>query len=387
MKFKKLFVGIAVALSLVFAGSAMAKQDPPGQDKDPAGYYEHTVTGEIKYFKNGHPGDPSQWILVQEYEPQCGGDCDDALSLANNGIMIVSPYEVVSNKGMGWGAAGGFLKLEANALATGKDQKFLFFKFPGFAFANVDVNLMMKVCTKVFSNGEQWYTGLPSITYVNSKGILKFEAEALATGGTLLWLSKCPQFTDTSLKGIFSTMAGGYSLAVGPNGSYAITQGEGTTSVALGAFDSDMGYLISYSEIEGFVFVEQDLFVTSYVSKDGMTTFNFGKVTGGEAKAFGDVNIFGIRAKGSVSQEGMAADGYGAFAYGNSSASFEGAKGYVYENRCGIQANVGGLAVVSGYNNIQHNGNSVSISSHQTAFATTGNGGCQLPNGNDQVVY
>lgn len=383
---KKLFVVLAVLLSFMLVGNAMAKPQP----KNPPGYYEHTVTGAIKYFKNGHPDDPSQWVLVQPYDPPCFGSCEDAVALAEGGVMIVSPFEVVDDKGMGWGAAGGKnLTLEARALATGKDQRFFCFKIPGFAWADVDLNLVMSVYTRVFTTGEQWYTGLPSITYAKAVGTLSFEADAIAMGN-----KGCPQFADTSLKGIMTTTAGAYSLAVGPNGSYSYTRGEGTTAVRLRASDSDFDKFgwwifppVAHAGIEGFVLVKQGAFTKAWVSKDGMTTFNFGMVTGGSAIAFGDVDILGIRAKGSVMQESMAADGMGAYAYGNSSASFQGAKGQVYNGRCGSFANVGGIAMVMGYNNISHSGNSVSITSKHSAFATTGNGGYQGPSVGQEVVY
>ena len=60
---------IAIFMSLLLVTAAFA--EPAGQDKEGAGYYEHSVTG-------GHPGEPSQWRFVgtnppdnPPYEPPC----------------------------------------------------------------------------------------------------------------------------------------------------------------------------------------------------------------------------------------------------------------------------------------------------------------------------
>ena len=152
--------------------------------------------------------------------------------------------------------------------------------------------------------------------------------------------------------------------------------------VGLRGSDSDFdkyGWFIfpptAHAGIEGFVMVQQDLFTLAYVSPDGTTTFNLGVVTGGSALAYGDVNITGIRAKGQVSQSAMATDGLGSYAYGNGSAQFKGAEGNAYNGRCGSYADVGGLAIVTGYNSVNNTGNALSVVSKQHSFATTGNSG------------
>lgn len=366
---------ILISVAFVFLTAGFAIADPPGQDKGPPGYYQHDVTGEIKYFKNGHPGEPSQWTLVQPYEPPCHGSCDDAVALAEDGIMIVNPDIVYDIEEMGFGTAGSkWLKMEGEALATGKDKRIWFFKIPGFAWADVDLDMMISVCTLVFSNGEQLEGGL-SFTAVKSIGILDFEGNAIAIGN-----NGCPQFASVKLKGLFSATAGGYAYSETANG-YSYTHGEGTTTVFVTAYDSDFdkyGWFIfpptAHAKIDGKVIVKQGGFFTAYVSPDGLTSYNFGIVTGGSAMAFGDADIHKIKAKGTVSQEALVS-GYGAVAYGSSTASFNGAKGYVYSTRCFDYANVGGYAVVTGYNNITHNGNNISITSHQTAKASTQNSG------------
>jgi hypothetical protein len=283
---------------------------------------------------------------------------------------------------MSWATAGGKeLEMMAQALATGKDKRICFFIIPGFAWADVDLELAANIYLSEFTTGEMLETGGLSLTYALATGVLNFEGNAIAIGN-----NGCPQFAEVSLDGIFVTSVGAYSLATGPNTSYAITNGSGTTAVRISAHDSDFdkyGWFIfppvANADISGTVVVKQSVFVSSYVSADGMTTANFGIVTGGEAYAYGDANLEGIRAKGQMYQGGQAHDGFGSIAYGHSAASFEGARGYTYNGRYCSYGDVGGMAVVKGYNNVTHDGNSVTITSKQSAFATTGNGGFKPP--------
>lgn len=369
-----------VLLVLIFTagivGIAVAGQThgPPGFYKKINGSSSQWTEGQVKYFKDGHPGDRSEWVLVQRYNPPCErGSCEDAIALAESGIMIVSPDAVYDIKDMGWGSAGGRnLTFEGKALATGKDTRFWFFKIPGFAWANVDFEAAARVCVLVLSNGEQLNGGL-SITYSLAIGTLNFKGNAIAIGN-----DGCPQFAEVKLHGGFVTTASGHAYSETPN-AYSYTTGEGTTGVMITAYNRDFekyGWFIfpptAKAGIEGTVIVKQDVFVTAYVSPDGLTSYNFGIVRGGEAMAFGDANIQAIRAKGIVQQASFVS-GYGAAAFGNSTASFNGARGYV--SRGGNYANVGGVAVVHGYNNITHTGNSMTITSSHSAFATTGNFG------------
>lgn len=66
---KKLLVVSLILGFLLVAGTAIAT--PPGQNKSGAGYYQHSVTNQIKYFKK-HPGEPSQWALIS---PDIPGEC------------------------------------------------------------------------------------------------------------------------------------------------------------------------------------------------------------------------------------------------------------------------------------------------------------------------
>ncbi len=373
---KKLFVIAAIALFLI-PGIALA-----GQGHGPSGYYEPSQTGAIKFFKNGHPGPRSEWDLVQRYRPPCfGGACDDALALAEAGVMILSEGTVVDNDHpMGWGWAGGKnLELKGKAFATGEDKRIWFFKIPGYAWANVDLRMVARIYTCVFSTGVQTNGGL-SLTYALSTGILDFSGNAIAIGS-----NGCPQWARVGLHGIFITGVGAYSQSQSSNGyGSAATWGQGTTSVRVSGHDSDFdthGFLTAaaFASIDGKVIVKQGIFVSSYVSPDGTTTANFGMVKGGYAMSFGDVNLEGIRSSGSVGQAGIAQDGYGAVAQGNSYAQFTGAKGTINNGRCIDYANGSGIAVVTGYNNVTNTGNKVVITSKQTALAISGNIGISQP--------
>ena len=381
--FKKL-LGKLLVVSLVVCMALFAVPAMAVQTHGPAGYYEKINgnspqwdEGQLKYFKNGHPGKRSDWQLVREYDPCHGGGCDDALALAESGIVIVNRHEVIENNSMSWGSAGARdLNFDGSAFATGKDSRFWFFKIPGFAWADVDLKMVASVSTKEFTTGEKLNGGL-SFTYANSVGTLKFNGDAIAIGN-----DGCPQWAEVSLNGDFRTSVGAYSLSIGPNGSYGNTWGLGITGVRLTASDSDFdknGWFIfppkAHAGIDGLVIVKQDILVKSYVSPDGTTSFNFGIVRGGSAMSFGDANIIGIRSSGFVGQAGQATDGIGAAAFGNSYAAYNGAKGYTYSTRCADFAGSNSVAVVTGYNNVTHTGNSVSITSSHSAFATTGNFG------------
>jgi hypothetical protein len=368
-KLKTLLVVGVAALSIAFAGISIADAKPT--PKDPPGYYEHTVTGAIKYFKNGHPSDPSQWVLVQPYEPGwCGSSCDDVVALAEGGIALGYVEDFSHEMGGGY-LFGKNLELTGEALATGKDIKIWWFKIPGFALADVNVELLGKVLSFVRSTGVMDGGGL-SATYVKTIGIVDINATAFATGTT-----GCPQFAEVDLRGKVGVGTAGYAYSFTSN-SYALTEGSGETIVKVRAHDEDFSTStwfifpgVAYADIDGKLIVSQDLFVLAYASPDGTTTFNFGVVTGGNALATGDIDILKIKSSGQVSQSAYATDGVGAAAWGNSMASYNGAVGDAYNGRCVSLANGAGLAVVKGYNQVTNTGNTVRATSHQTAFATT----------------
>lgn len=386
-----ILVALVACLALV-APPAMAGPQP----KDLPGYYEHTVTGAIKYFKNGHPGDPSQWVFLYEKPDTngCGGACGDAFADANAGATVGAPsFSVDLNDGTGaavvdidnpngWSAAGGAFVLDASATGTGKDKYFLWWKIKdGKAIAIVDItNTTLTTHALVFTNGDKLDgTGGLAYSYVKGIAILDVNASAYATGN-----KGCLQIASVSLSGDLSVVAGGSATVLGPNGSYSQTVGKGMTTAGIEGSDSDYGtYGIKWvwifpiptdyeaqAELNGMVIGTQDLFVKAYVSPDGMTTVNFGIVSGGSVIALGDINLTGdVTASGVVGQEAQAVGG-GAVVTGSSLASYNNAGGTV-SGRCLPVAQGDGLAVVTGYNNITNTGNQLTINSHQSAFATT----------------
>jgi len=372
--FKKLLVvACAVLFLTVGVGSAVAGGFPQG----PPGYYLHD-NGTMKYFKHGQNTNPqNQWELVREYSPCHGGGCDDAIALAESGLVLVNEHSVFFKNSMSWGSAGGKnLSFDGSAFATGKDSRFWFFKIPGFAWADVDLKMVASVFTKEITNGAKLNGGL-SFTYAKTIGELKFNGNAIAIGN-----DGCPQWAEISLDGVFMASVSAQSSSYLTDDSWGQTWGSGSTGVKLSAHDGDFdksGWFIfpptANAGIKGLVIVKQDIFVKSYVSPDGTTSANFGIVRGGSAVSFGDANIIGIKSRGNVGQAGIATDGLGAFAFGNSYAAYNGAKGYTYSTRCADFAGSNSVAVVTGYNNVNHTGNSVSITSSHSAFATTGNFG------------
>jgi len=319
-------------------------------------------------------------------KPPCpSGTCGDAYAEANAGAQFGFPA-VVDDKGMGWSVGGGDnLVIEAHAVATGKDQYFLWWKVAdGKAFASATVSSTeLATFALVFSTGEKLDTGGLSATFVKGITVLDFAASAYAKGNF-----GCLQTAEVALSGNLIAGAGGYALSTGPNGSGALTEAYGETTVGVEASDSDQERYdfwwifpkdpTAEASIDGKVIVKQGLFVMAYTSPDGTTTRNFGIISGGSAIALGDANLVDIGASGQVSQQARAV-GVGATAFGNSMASYEGAGGNVHNSRCVDFGSANGLAVVTGYNNVTNTGNSVSVTSHQTAYATTGSPGYQGP--------
>ena len=73
---KKLFVVMCLVM-LVGAGTALAN----GQEFEAPGWYKHSVTGNVKEFKNGHPGPQSEWEFIgEEYGDGCSS-CPGALTV------------------------------------------------------------------------------------------------------------------------------------------------------------------------------------------------------------------------------------------------------------------------------------------------------------------
>jgi len=382
---KLLIVGIA-ALSIAFVVPNMANAGPPEQG--PPGYYQKVngnTAGTIKYFPNGHPENQSEWVYIGETPvpgngQDCHGNCGDVFAYAEAGATVGNPA-VEDIKEMGWSQAGGVFTVEALATGLGKDLYFLWWKIDdGKAIAIASISeTTFKTFAMVFSTGEKLDTGGLSATYVKGVAILDVHASAYATGNI-----GCLQTASASIEGELTVAAGGHALSTGPNGSFSQTWGQGTTTAGIEGSDFDSGTVgikwvwifpvpteyEAFAELDGKVIGMQDLFVKAYTSPDGQTTMNFGIVSGGQVLALGDINLTGaVTASGEVQQQAQAV-GPGASAYGYSAASYTNAGGDV-SGRCLPIAQGDGLAIVTGYNNISNTGNQLSITSHQTAFATT----------------
>ena len=390
-----IMVATVACLTLAFAVPSFAEvtQGPPGYYQKAHG---HTA-GTIKYFKNGHPENQSEWVFLYEKPDTngCGGACGDAFADANAGATVGAPsfsvdlHDVtgaavvdLDNKPNGWSAAGGAFTLDASATGTGKDRYFLWWKIKdGKAIAVVDItNTTLTTHALVFTSGDKLGgTGGLAYSYVKGIAILDVNASAYATGN-----KGCLQIASVSLSGDLSVVAGGSATVLGPNGSYSQTVGKGMTTAGIEGSDFDSGtYGVKWvwifpiptdyeaqAELNGMVIGTQDLFVKAYVSPDGMTTVNFGVVSGGSVIALGDISLTGdVTASGVVGQEAQAVGG-GAVVTGSSLASYNNAGGTV-SGRCLPVAQGDGLAVVTGYNNITNTGNQLTINSHQSAFATT----------------
>jgi len=102
---KKAFIfGLIVFMSITFASFAMAGTSA-GQNKEGAGYYQHSQTGAIKYF-DSHPGQPSQWTLIEESDPEepgCGANCTSV------GGFTIKTFAAGGGVDMGFEAKNGFV--------------------------------------------------------------------------------------------------------------------------------------------------------------------------------------------------------------------------------------------------------------------------------------
>lgn len=377
-KLKRLLVVGVAALALTFAVPMMA--DAGGPNHGPPGYYLKVKggnQGKIKYFSNGHPTGQSEWEFVGGGSPGCD-DCDDAVASAHAEAGLGFPV-ATDQKDMGYAQAGGKnLKITASALATGKDLYLLWWKVDdGFASAIVDINeFSVDAKALVLSTGERHNGGL-SFTSVLGIGTLEFDASALAEGNF-----SCLQMASVALSGKFGAKAGGYAYSTVDSipGAFSYTDGSGNTIVGVSASDAEVDQydfwwifpidVDAEASIEGKVKVYQGLLVTAYTSPDGMTTINFGSISGGTAKGYGDASLTSIKANGTVFQEAQAV-GAGAYAYGTSQASYNGAGGDIHQGRRYDSAHANGLAVVTGYNNITTSPNGINVTSHQSAYATT----------------
>ena len=259
----------------------------------------------------------------------------------------------------------------------------------------------------VHTNGLQ--TDGLSYTRVKATTTLDIDGVAWAKG-----TNGCPQNASIDVNGSITAYAYGNSLVDHTSGAFANAGGSGLTTVDFIGHEQDAsnhgGWFSPNKASVDFhstIAVDQKLFTASYVSKDGTTAANLAFVGGGNAElSLGadktgfitgwvydrdDIQLTGIHAAGKVSQSGRAIDG-NAVAEGNSQASFNGANGSfetipgdthlwgcVQLPSAGMTANVGGYAVVTGYNNVSVQPNSITVTSVQHAKATTGNSGSVTP--------
>lgn len=262
---------------------------------------------------------------------------------------------------------------------------------PGTATAVGIVNPELKSDVVILTNGIQTNGGL-SYSYVTSTSALNIKGEVWAKGNR-----GCLQTAEISVEGSIGAFAYGGSGVEGLNGAFASADGYGLTTVGFSGYESDQSkHGIAYVDFDSLVTVDQSILNMSYVSPDGTTAANFAMVGGGSAKlnlgrdgCFGrdNIHLTNIESSGAVAQNGMAANGKGAFAYGGSSAQFSGANGNPW-SICSSRIsptyrNVGGVAIASGYNNITETPGSISITSKQYAYASTGNNAYRYPDGID----
>jgi hypothetical protein len=396
--FKKLLVLACVALFLtVGVGSVMAN----GVEFGPPGWYERTKTNggiQKQYFPKGNPINQSEWTFI-------GGECGDCGQVTDSATPNVGVHQAITapgSDGMNGGKAVGDFYVGGSASATGKDSTKWGWVGPkwynygwkfvaGEATAYGAVSPTMSSSVDIFTNGEQINDGPLSYSFVKSSSQLHIDGEVWAKGN-----EGCGQSAIIDTDGSLGAFAYGGSNVEHSNGiSYAQSNGWGQTDVSFYGYESDFsthGFLFWSNKAEvdfnSFVNVEQSILNISYVSPDGATAGNFAYVGGGSAELnlgsdgwFGqdNINLTGIQATGSVAQNAMATNGVGAFAYGGSSAYFSGAVGNVNSTIgwCGPDqtANVGGYALVGGYNNVSTSPGSLTVTSVQFGHATTGNSG------------
>jgi hypothetical protein len=352
--------------------------------------------------------------------PDCGQVVDDASPMSeihggltivpspgdNYGFNTIQDPESQGNTNGNVGAAD--VTLSGSAYATGQDtwktekvymgnlygwgrlnsRNYRHIKVldPGTAEAYGKTDLDLTSDVDIDTNGFQYNSGL-SYSHVTGTTRLDIEGEVWAKGD-----DRCLQEASINVDGSITAAAYGTSYVEGPNGSFAHAGGIGMTTVYFSGheydYDTRTGWLSpnkAFVDFDSTIVANQEIFTASYVSKSGATAANLAFVGGGYATSdlgrdgiFGqdDIELTGISASGRVGQGSKAVDG-GNIASGNSHAFFSGANGTVNTPRgwCGPDqtANVGGYAVVAGYNNVDVQANQITVTSVQYAKSTTGN--------------
>jgi len=381
---KKFFKSLVISLAMI--GLVASTSFANGVVFEPAGFYEHSQTGAIKW-KDKHPAGQSEWNLIKEVNADVGIYVNPVNQIL--GDKVIADGTITDWAG---GVATANVTLEGEGFATGADGWAGYYRprfVAGWAYANGSAILTMKSFVDIDTNGVQ-QTGT-SHTDVLATSSLDINGWVYAKGndGNI-------QSVEMSVEGSLSSIAWGNSKSVGPNGSFAQAGGSGITTTNFFGIETDYsthgGWFSSNKALVDFnsnIIVNQEFYSESFVSPNGDTSRNYAFVGGGDAKLtlgydgiFGrdNIDLKGIQAKGEVLQSGMATNGLGSYASGNSSASFSGAVGNISTisgwrifPSPGQTANVNGYATVSGYNNVVTTPSSVTVTSIQSGYATTGN--------------
>jgi hypothetical protein len=339
-----------------------------------------------------------------------------------DGVIVAAPGNTDQYQALGTADAN----LRADAAASGKDSyervwvrtgrhfwdgHYEDVLVPGESEAYGRSVLSLSSDVDVHTNGIQ--TNGLAYTAVKGTTTLDIDGNAWAEG-----TDGCLQTATIDTNGSLSAYAYGRSQSGSFNGSNSLpgaaAYGSGLTTVDFTGNEADssnhdslFGLLPNKASVDfdTTITVNQGLFTSSYLSEDGRTSANFAFVGGGSAQSalgvdesilgfntdMDNISLTGIHASGKVGQYGLATDGNGAFAYGSSHAFFSGANGgvesipgntycipfvgHITEASPGQIANVGGFAVVNGYNNVSVQPNLITVTSVQHAYSTTGNSG------------
>jgi hypothetical protein len=353
---KKMFMILSLVLCLALAaGNVMAT--PPGQDKGEAGWYKHSVTGNVKYF-NSHPGQPSQWDFIGEEDP-CANGCgsgagDQTAESTITGQAVKKDFSYSSTWWWGnwndkaYAEATGFggFDMEMYANADGGSLEIVGWRwiFPIFDFvpnpADVDgfgfAKGKAKAWTYAFDFGQTSMAGAGAF----SGGKVYVSGEATGVNG-------CPEWIQATLwigGNVFQkNEAGetGYSngqFVDGGNWSQASALGNASFNDS-GQTYNLLGWVLGGAELEAgiknyhIVGTQGSTFVTidpngSYRSFYGTTqnsTFvNFGQLNPVSSNVAGAGGIAGMVNNGVAYAGGQATFSYSGSTQGNGNATISG---------------------------------------------------------------
>ncbi len=299
---KILFVVMIIMLS---ASLAFAQA---GQNKEGAGYYQHSVTGAIMLL-DSHPGEPSQWRFIgttnpsdgSTVPPSCGSSCTktaiESHAAGAEGKFLLGKYDESLND---FAVTGGWDRsyAENNNIAVGK-----YFAFQA-GFADVD--------SKLYSWAFTYDKGLESGSFAMSKLI----SETQAGGFTFSDDGRnCKNDYSDSLakaRGTAFQMNGAGEL--GWNGANAVAYNYSEASFKDWDYDSDYDKYraSSYAHANGSA-------MTVGFSKVKVDPFGSYRSSWGETGNYGFGND-GVKGVGMVQTEAFNS---GAYATGMSSFSYQ----------------------------------------------------------------